>query len=61
LAFRNTETGILGPIINQRLNIAAAKTCGVNLELQYQLELAGMDEGWNNLNGTGMSFVCWSS
>jgi iron complex outermembrane receptor protein len=38
LVFRNADTGIIDRIMNQRLNIAAAKTSGVDFEFQYQME-----------------------
>jgi len=38
LVFRNATTGIIDRVMNQRLNIAAARTEGVDMELQYQLE-----------------------
>jgi iron complex outermembrane recepter protein len=50
LVFRNASTGIIDRVMNQRLNIASAKTSGVDLEMQYRFEtnfFQGQQESWN--------------
>ncbi|HWK54252.1 MAG TPA: TonB-dependent receptor, partial [Hyphomicrobiales bacterium] len=49
LVFRNASTGIIDRVMNQRLNIAAARTAGVDLEMQYRFEtdfFADEAESW---------------